>query len=104
MKIKFDNRQLENFYYSGKSKRYRIQRNIFKRFSMRVQQLEASASTHDLMINTGLRFKKLEGTKKNIYSVRVNDTYRLEFQIQWEDEQHTKGTIIIMELSKHYGD
>lgn len=70
---------------------------------MRVQQLEAAFDIYDLWKTTSLNFEKLEGYE-NRFSLRIDRKYRLEIEMEWEDEERTKGKVIILELSKHYGD
>jgi len=36
------------------------------------------------------------------YSLRINRTYRLEVEIDWENEEKTVGIVGIDEISKHY--
>jgi len=50
-----------------------------------------------------LHFEKLQGYK-NRYSLRVTLKWRLEFEIEWKNEEKTIGKIYICELSQHYGD
>lgn len=68
---------------------------------MRVQQIEAANDIYDLWKNPALNFEKLE-RYDNRYSIRLNIQYRLEIEIDWENEQKTIGKIHIVELSPHY--
>ncbi len=70
---------------------------------MRVRSLEAAVTIHDLWKTASLHFEKLEGFE-NRYSVRLNLQWRLEFEIEWEDETKLTGKITLLEISKHYGD
>ena len=69
---------------------------------MRIQQIEAAVTIHDLWKNPSLNFEHLES--KGIYSIRVDKGYRLEIIIDWQSDEKTVGKFIIRELSKHYGD
>ena len=69
---------------------------------MRIQQLEAAGTIYDLWQSGALKFEKLTGYE-NRFSIRVNIQWRLEMEIEWEDEEKTFGKIYITELSKHYG-
>lgn len=102
MEVEFYNKELIKLYESGKSKRYRLQPIVLKKFSMRIQQIEAAITIHDLWKNPSLNFEHLKS--QNIYSIRVDLAYRLEFEIEWQDENKTVGKFIIKELSNHYGD
>ena len=101
LEIKFKNDNLRELYEQGKSKKYKLQKDIVKRFIMRINQLEAANDIYDLWQNKSLNFEKLEGNK-NLYSIRVNEQYRIELEIEWLDENKTKGIINIVELSNHY--
>ena len=68
-----------------------------------MQQLEASDTIYDLWNTPSLNFEKLEGYI-NRYSIRLTRSWRLEFELIWENEEKTIGKIIVVELSKHYGD
>ena len=103
MKVEIKNKHLVELYEKGKSGKYRLSREVIKKFFMRMQQLEASYTIHDLWKTPALRFEKLEGYK-NRYSIRLTKTWRLEFEIIWENEEKTFGKITVLELSKHYGD
>lgn len=70
---------------------------------MRIQQIEAAHTIHDLWKTPSLYFKKMKGHKPP-YSVRVDREWRLEFEVEWSNKEQTKGIIIIKKLSKHYGD
>lgn len=70
---------------------------------MRIQQLEAAYTIHDLQKTSSLNFEKMQGTE-NSFSVRLNKKWRLEMDIEWEDDKQTRGKITVTELSKHYGD
>jgi plasmid maintenance system killer protein len=87
---------------SGKSRKYRLPGDVMKKLAMRVQQLEAAHTIHDLWKLPSLNFEHLHGS--DTYSVRVTGKWRLEMTISWDDKEHTNGTIFITELSNHYGE
>lgn len=103
MQCVFGNKHLEELYTAGRSKKYRaVNGPLLRKFTMRVQQLEAAVSIHDLWKNPGLNFERLQG--ENRYSIRVDVAWRLEFAVAWADVPQTRGDITILELSNHYGD
>lgn len=105
MKCAFGNKHLQELYTKGRSKKHpAVTSNppLLRKFSMRVQQLEAAVSIYDLWKNPGLNFERLSGS--NRCSVRVDGAWRLEFEVAWADDPPTKGDITILELSNHYGD
>jgi len=69
---------------------------------MRVQQIEAANTIHDLWNTPSLNFEYLKSEK--IYSIRLDGGYRLEFDVEWTNEEKTTGKFLIKEISKHYGD
>ena len=103
MEITFGNSELFNLYTKGKCRKPRLTEAIKKKFLMRVGSLEAAVTIHDLWKTASLHFEKLEGFE-NRYSVRLNLQWRLEFEIEWEDEKQLTGKITLLEISKHYGD
>jgi proteic killer suppression protein len=50
----------------------------------------------------GLNYKKLQGDKEGLSSVRINDQYRIEFEESTVDEQPVATICNIVELSSHY--
>ncbi len=101
MQVDFRNRHLVDLYQKGTSKKYKIRPDILKKFFMRIQQLEAARDIYDLWNIPALKFEKLCG-HENRYSLRVQDKWRLEVEIEWENEEMTIGTFYIVELSSHY--
>jgi len=95
------NKELIKLYETGKRKKYRLQPAVLKKFFMRIQQIEAAVTIHDLWKNPSLNFEHLES--KGIYSIRVDKSYRLEIIIDWNNEEKTIGKFNIKELSQHYG-
>jgi toxin HigB-1 len=98
----FKNKELKKLYETGKSSKYRLQPAVVEKFIMRIQQIQAANSIHDLWKSSSLNFEHLKS--KGIYSIRVDREYRLEIEIDWLNEDETVGKFIIKELSKHYGD
>jgi len=102
LEFQFLNKELIKLYETGKAKKYKLQPGVLKKFFMRIQQIEAANTIHDLWKNPSLNFEHLES--KGIYSIRVDKGYRLEIEIEWINEEKTIGKFFIKELSKHYGD
>lgn len=100
LEFQFRNKELIKLYETGKAKKYKLQPGVLKKFFMRIQQIEAASTIHDLWKNPSLNFEYLKS--KGIYSIRVDKGYRLE--IEWINEEKTIGKFYIKELSKHYGD
>ena len=102
MEFDFSNKELIKLYETGKSKKYQLQPAVLKKFFMRIQQIEAAITIHDLWKNPSLNFEHLKS--EDVYSIRVDKKYRLEFTVDWQNDEKTIGKFIIRELSKHYGD
>lgn len=102
MEIEFFNKEIEKLYLTGKSKKLKLTQQVIKKFFMRIQQIAAAETIHDLWRTPSINFEKLKGEYN--YSIRIDKEYRLELNIDWENESKTKGKFFITEISKHYGD
>ena len=101
----FANKDLKKLYQTGKCTKYRgLAPHVLENFFARIQQIEAAQTIYDLWETPSLNFERLKGKKKDTCSVRVTGKWRLEFKIDWEDADQTKGFCHIAELSCHYGD
>ncbi len=99
----FENKNLLELYQTGKSKKYRgLPPSVVTKFVARIAQIEAAVDVFDLAKTNSLHFKELHNKKR--YSIRIDGKWRLEFRIEWEDKNKTKGVFYILELSNHYGD
>ncbi|VAX34647.1 hypothetical protein MNBD_NITROSPIRAE03-257 [hydrothermal vent metagenome] len=103
MQIEFRNRHLVHLYQKGKAGKYPLPPGVINKFFMRMQQIEAAVNIYDLWKTSSLNFERLQGFE-NRFSLRLDNKYRLEIEIEWEDEKRTKGIVYILEISKHYGD
>lgn len=102
MKCLFLNKDLATLYSTGKSKKLKLEREIVEKFCRVVNFIEAAKDIHDFMAWTALKFEKLQGSS-NRYSFRLNQKYRLEVEIEWENVEKTVGIVGIDEISNHYG-
>lgn len=102
MKVEFRNSQLEKLYSTGQSKKYPVGSAIATKFVAVVARLKAAQDIHDLWRLPSLNFERLHGNP-NRYSARVTIKYRVEMEIDWENQEKTIGLIGIIELSSHYG-
>ncbi|MBW8003257.1 MAG: plasmid maintenance system killer protein [Planctomycetes bacterium] len=103
MQINFENRELKKLYETGKCRKYRIPEKLIRRFLIVVEMLKASDTIYDLWKEPSLNFERLRG-QEHSYSVRLDRKYRLEMEIEWENEEKTVGEIFLKEISLHYGD
>ncbi len=101
MQVNIANKDLVKLYQTGKSNKYKLPTKIVDKFMACIEKIEAAATIHDFWNNPSLNFEKLKGLK-DAYSMRLDLKYRLEMQIDWEDEKMIVGIVSITELSTHY--
>lgn len=102
LEISFNNKKLQTLYETGKSNRYKLDKQIIESFFEVVAILEAAKDIHDLWNMPSLNFEKLKG-HVNRFSARLNKKWRLEMSIEWKNEIMTIGIISLEEISNHYG-
>lgn len=101
MKCYFSNNKLEKLYTSGKSNKYKLSKEIIKEFIWLVGVIGSAKDIYDFWEQPSLNFEKLEGYKFR-HSFRINKKFRLEVDIEWENEEQTVGIVGIDEINKHY--
>jgi len=104
MEIVFDKKYLEELYYNGKTtdKKHRFQPQIAKKYKTTIDTLKSVDVVEDLFRYNSLNYKKLEGDKKDLEAVRVNDQYRIEFKTTKVVSETVVTICNIVELSNHY--
>ena len=109
MILSFKKEYLRELYETGttSSKKHRFQPEIIRAYVKCIYRLEEAIVPEDLYKYKSLNFESLVGDKNGLYSVRVNNQYRVEFsitQIELNQEMvETNVTICnIIELSNHY--
>ncbi len=102
MKIEFLNKDLLKLFTTGKSKKYRLEQRIVRQFFEVVASIQAAKDIYDLWNEPSLKFEKLQGHDKR-HSLRISHKYRLEVEIEWQNEEQTIGIVGIDEISNHYG-
>ena len=55
---------------------------VEKAFRMRVQSIQAARHTGDLAAIRGHRYEQLKGKRSHEYSIRLNDQFRLIFELR----------------------
>ena len=78
-------------------KRVKAFDGIAHKASMKLDQLDAAISLHDITALPGNRFEALKGDRKGQYSIRINDQWRVFFE--WPKE--TKGPINVEIVDYH---
>jgi len=103
LEFDFKSKRLALLYESGKSKKYKLPKNIVEKFIRVVAILEAAHDIYDLWKEPSLNFEKLKGGV-NSFSARLSKQWRLEMKIEWKDKGKTMGFILITDITSHYGD
>lgn len=103
MEVYIDNKHLEQLYTEGKCKKLKLPQTVVDKFFATVQKIGAATSIHDFLSDNGLRFKKMKG-HKDLFSMRLNNQYRLEMRVKWENDAKTIGVFALTDISNHYGD
>ena len=82
MIVKFKDKKLEELYTNMQSRGYKgFSSNLIKPFRKTINKLENSTTIEILKQFKSLDFKSCDYYKTNCYSVRVNDQYRIIFEI-----------------------
>lgn len=76
----FATAETEQFYSSGKSRRYPP--DILKRAAMRLTQLAAATRIDDLRLPPSNRLEALTGDRSGQWSIRINDQWRICFRFE----------------------
>jgi proteic killer suppression protein len=74
----FSNPETQQLFTTGKSRRFPP--DILKRAIMRLTQLDAATSIEDLRLPFSNKLEMLEGDRKEQWSIRINDQWRLCFK------------------------
>ena len=104
MIITFEKTYLKELYTDGraKSKKYRFQPQIVSKYVKVVNLMKQQDNVLGLAKYGSLHYEKLQGDKKGMSSVRVNNQYRIEFTGAVEAGKQIATICNITELSNHY--
>ncbi len=105
MIVEFAKDYLSELYYKGKcsDKKHRFQPRVVEGYKRRIDILNDVSGIERLYCIHALHYEVLQGDKKGISSIRINDKYRIEFVVSKTKEEETVLTICtIRELSNHY--
>ena len=100
MEVEIYDKDLLELYLKGKSRKYILPKEIIEKYYKRINDIHAAKNIYDLWSDKAINFEKL--TNLNLYSMKLNNRYRLEMKIEWENDNKTIGTFIITGISKHY--
>lgn len=102
MEFGFDNKHLIDLYTLGASRKYKfIDKKMAALYVERINRIEAATTIFDLRDPPSMKFEALAGYQ-NRFSIRINQQCRLEFEIQFNNDDKTAGTVRILDVTKHY--
>lgn len=105
MEITFEKEYLRDLYLTGKAdKKHRFQPQIVAKYRKTVDILESVSRVEDLYRFHSLNYERLSGDRQGIESVRVNDSYRIEFRTHKVISDIVVTICSITELSNHYNE
>ena len=100
MDLRFAKKELEALYTTEKgAKRYPPE--VVDAFFRRMAFVRGAKDERDLRASRGARLEKMTG-KPGRYSLRLTKRWRVEFA--FEPPQGSDKTVVVLEISKHYGD
>ena len=104
MVVTFNEEYLENLYTKGQTglKKLRFQPQIVRGYQKVIKILINAGRKEDLFPFKSLHFEALHNDKEGLFSVRVNDQYRVEFTLTEIENEQVITICNIMELSNHY--
>jgi proteic killer suppression protein len=80
MIVNFGDKETESLYVTGRSKKFSP--NILKTAIRKLDMVNAAVRLEDLRIPPANRFEMLKGDLKDLYSIRINDQYRIIFKFK----------------------
>ena len=102
MEWKLANKHMKDIYTKGGSKKFKfMDRKLCEKFVERVGRIEAAETIFDLREPPSMKFEALQGYE-NRFSIRLDGKHRLEFEVDFEDEDRTFGFVTVVTVSKHY--
>ena len=104
MIVTFEKKYLKELFETVQcsDKKHRFQPQIIKNYRKRIEQLQSAPNTETLYQFRSLNFESLKGEKSGLFSIRVNDQYRIEFTIDKHSEQPLVTICCIEDLTNHY--
>lgn len=104
MIVTFEKEYLKEMFECGRcsDKKHRFQPQIIRGYRRRVEILQSVPRPETLYQFNALHFEALVGDKSGLFSIRVNDQYRIEFQLSDSSDQPLLTICNIVELSNHY--
>jgi proteic killer suppression protein len=83
MLASFGDKATEDIYHGRGTKTARaIPRELWERIRIKLDLLNASTTMADIRVPPSNRLEKLRGSMAGLYSIRVNDQYRIVFRFR----------------------
>ena len=104
MIVQFEKQYLSELYYNGRcvDKKYRFQPNVVDGYKKRIDILNDASCLEALYCINSLQFEELRSDNKGLSFTRVNNQYRIEFEVsKAEDREVIVKICRIIELSNH---
>ena len=104
MIVEFAEEYLKDLYTKGScnDRKHRYRTDVIKQYKRGVDYLKWATRKEDLFRINSLRFEALRGDKAGLFSIRVNDQYRIELTIRETSDEPILTICTIVELSNHY--
>lgn len=102
MKIYFNNKYLEELAQSMPKGKMRYSLEVITMYRKKLVILGNVRNSSELRMFKSLHFERLTGDKLGLYSIRVNEKYRLEFSLDKKGDMVIEEIVIIEDLSNHY--
>jgi len=90
MIVSFGSKETQEIWKGEKAKRIPVE--IQKAGRRKLRMLNSSQNLTDLKVPPSNKLEKLKGNKKNFYSIRINDQWRIIFK--WENNHAQEVEII----------
>ena len=102
MDYDFKTKHLIDLYTKGASQKFKfVNKALAKKFVERVNRIDAANTIYDLYEPPSMEFERLKGAD-NRFSIRIDKKHRLEFEMEFSDDEKTTGEALIVDVSKHY--
>ena len=102
MRFEYKNEEIEalvNHRYIGKYKSYKSNAKLIRNLDKAIRFIEQAADINAVSKIVSLAYKPLTGSPHSSVRIGYETKYRLIF-----DEHEDKITLVLIELSEHYGD
>jgi len=105
MEVKFTTDELEQWFKTGKeSGKQRFPKGVIKGFQNKIQFIASAKNSSELSLYRSLNFEPLTKEKKykGMYSIRINDQFRIILRIVTKKGVETVEVAEILELTDYH--